>query len=255
MLDIKKKRNAPSFGWALFVALLVAAPPEAGVAKPAAPKERTIEFTYAVQIPAQPKGIGPIDVFIPLAVSDEQQTVIDRKLEATIPGRELTEETYGNSFWHGRVGLSDGQPIEIKVKYKVKRKAFSPPREGKATPVNQAQLHRFIIANRRVPTSGRLIEKLVADLPIADHPPLKRARAIYDYVIDNMEYKKVGKGWGNGDTSWACSARYGNCTDYHALFISLARRFEMPARFDIGIPIPLDRDEGKVPGYHCWAQQ
>ena len=37
-------------------------------------------------------------------------------------------------------------------------------------------------------------------------------QAIYDWVVDNVEYKKVGSGWGNGDTFWACSERYGNCT-------------------------------------------
>ena len=72
--------------------------------------------------------------------------------------------------------------------------------------------------------------------------------------IDNVEYKKVGTGWGNGDTFWACNERYGNCTDFHALFISLARSEGIPARFEIGFPVPESRDEGKIAGYHCWVQ-
>jgi hypothetical protein len=31
--------------------------------------DRTLAFTYAVEIPAQPAGVGPIDVFIPLSPS------------------------------------------------------------------------------------------------------------------------------------------------------------------------------------------
>src|SRR5256886_4489847 len=69
-----------------------------------------------------------------------------------------------------------------------------------------------------------------------------------------MEYKKVGTGWGNGDTFWACSARYGNCTDFHALFISLARAEGIPAKFEIGFPIPEDRTSGVIDGYHCWTE-
>ncbi len=70
----------------------------------------------------------------------------------------------------------------------------------------------------------------------------KKARAIYDWVVEHMEYKKVGSGWGNGDTFWACSQRYGNCTDFHALVISLARTEGIPARFEIGFPVPEDRE-------------
>ena len=73
-------------------------------------------------------------------------------------------------------------------------------------------------------------------------------------MVDNVEYKKVGSGWGNGDTFWACSERYGNCTDFHALFISLARSEGIPARFEIGFPVPRDRAAGDIGGYHCWVQ-
>ncbi|MEE8093041.1 MAG: transglutaminase-like domain-containing protein, partial [Gammaproteobacteria bacterium] len=60
-------------------------------------------------------------------------------------------------------------------------------------------------------------------------------------------------GWGNGDTFWACNERYGNCTDFHSLFISLARTKNIPARFDMGFPVPDDRSEGNISGYHCWV--
>jgi transglutaminase-like putative cysteine protease len=88
----------------------------------------------------------------------------------------------------------------------------------------------------------------------ADDTPASTARAIYDWVVDNVEYKKVGTGWGNGDTFWACSERYGNCTDFHSLFIALARSEGIPARFEIGFPVPIDRQSGDIGGYHCWVQ-
>ena len=69
-----------------------------------------------------------------------------------------------------------------------------------------------------------------------------------------MEYKKTGTGWGNGDTFWACNERYGNCTDFHSLFISLARTEGIPARFEMGFPVPTDRESGEISGYHCWVE-
>ncbi|HIF94017.1 MAG TPA: transglutaminase domain-containing protein [Myxococcales bacterium] len=40
--------------------------------------------------------------------------------------------------------------------------------------------------------------------------------------------------------------RFGNCTDFHALFISFAR--------SEGMPIPNSRRMGKIDGDHCWAE-
>ncbi|NIR59446.1 MAG: transglutaminase domain-containing protein [Gammaproteobacteria bacterium] len=99
-----------------------------------------------------------------------------------------------------------------------------------------------------------MVNEVLAEIPTAGKAPLERARAIYDHVIENMEHKKVGTGWGNGDTFWACNERHGNCTDYHALFISLARRSGIPARFETGCPVPEDKEAGAIGGYRRWVE-
>ena len=53
---------------------------------------------------------------------------------------------------------------------------------------------------------------------------------------------------------YACNVRTGNCTDFHAYFIALARSIGIPARFAIGATIPVDKNEGTIDGYHCWAE-
>jgi transglutaminase-like putative cysteine protease len=220
---------------------------------------RTFSFTYEVEIPAQPAGTGSVDVFIPLAVTDAHQAILRRDVKPSIPGRETIESRYGNTFWHGHVDHSDGKPIIVVVDYIIQRRVFQQQRLAssdfrKYSPSERKELALSLGPDLRVPISGPLIDRVRAELPQTDPSPLARARAIYDYVIENMEYKKVGTGWGNGDTFWACSARYGNCTDFHALFISLARAEDIPAQFEIGFPIPEDRTSGVIDGYHCWTE-
>ncbi len=220
---------------------------------------RTISFTYEAEVPVQPAGTGSVDVFIPLAVTDAHQTILRRDVKASIPGRETIESRYGNTFWHGHVDRSDGKPITVVVDYIIQRRVFQQQRLASSgiraySPSERKELALSLGPDLRVPIAGPLIDSVRADLPQTDPSPLARARAIYDYVIDNMEYKKVGTGWGNGDTFWACSARYGNCTDFHALFISLARSEGIPAQFEIGFPISEDRTSGVVDGYHCWTE-
>jgi transglutaminase-like putative cysteine protease len=89
------------------------------------------------------------------------------------------------------------------------------------------------------------------DLP-ADQ--LQLGRVLYDVVNSHMRYSKEGIGWGEGDAVWACDSRFGNCSDFHSLFISLARSQKIPARFEIGFPLPEKRGEGEIPSYHCWAK-
>ena len=83
---------------------------------------------------------------------------------------------------------------------------------------------------------------------------MARARALYDHVIEKLRYARYGSGWGKGDAVYACDARSGNCSDFHAYFIALAREVGIPARFAIGASIPSERNDGGIDGYHCWAE-
>ena len=222
---------------------------------------RTIELTYRTEIGPIEAGRGPVHVFLPLPVQSEQQRIASSDVQATIPGRVEIEETYGNRYWHGYLEESDGAPIEVTARLVVKRRVFQrdAPLDGNGRELTDAERDeygRFLRANERVVVGHAVLDPILAEVREAAGTTERAAvaRAIYDWVVDNIEYKKVGTGWGNGDTFWACSERYGNCTDFHALFISLARTEGIPARFEIGFPVPEDRPEGTIGGYHCWVE-
>jgi transglutaminase-like putative cysteine protease len=112
---------------------------------------------------------------------------------------------------------------------------------------------RFLSPDRLIPIDGKIAEeakRVVRD----DMLPLEKVRAIYDHVAGTLKYDKSGVGWGLGDALYACDARAGNCTDFHSLFIGMARASGIPARFVIGFPVPEGVTAGDIPGYHCWAE-
>lgn len=233
------------------LALLLAAPAPDGLA-------RTFSFRYAVEVPAIKKGRGPVDVFIPLASSDAHQVIFSQRITASIPGTEGVESKYGNRFWHGHLEQTQGLPIRVEVNYELRRRTVGLHGLGGArnelTKSERAAHAIFLSANARVPISGEPIDSIVKEIAPGETSLAKVAKATFDYVVDNMEYKKVASGWGNGDTYWACSQKYGNCTDFHALFTSLGRARGIPTRFQIGFPVPLNRAQGEISGYHCWAE-
>lgn len=69
--------------------------------------------------------------------------------------------------------------------------------------------------------------------------PLERARAIYDWVIDNAAYDNSVRGEGNGDirTMLSQDRVSGKGIDIQSLFVGLARASGIPARVQYGIRI------------------
>jgi transglutaminase-like putative cysteine protease len=127
----------------------------------------------------------------------------------------------------------------------------SRPRLQNAT-LSKKEVQQDLASDKLVPTTGipaELARKVTAGRPLTR----EKARAIYDYVFDNMRYDKTGSGWGQGDVLYACNAKKGNCTDFHSLFIAMARSQGIPSRFEIGFPLPADKHSSEIAGYHCWA--
>ena len=114
-------------------------------------------------------------------------------------------------------------------------------------------MNRLIAPDSLIPTDGK-IKELAEEVTGSQSGAVAKAKAAYDYFFTNMRYDKTGSGWGRGDALWACDAKRGNCTDFHSPFIGIMRADGIPARFDIGFPLPEDKDKGDIAGYHCWAE-
>ena len=121
-----------------------------------------------------------------------------------------------------------------------------------AVKLNDHERKEYLAPDALVPTTG-LPAELAVKVTEGKSAPLDKTRAIYDYVFTTMRYDKTGTGWGRGDVLYACDAKKGNCTDFHSLFIAMARSQGIPARFEIGFPLPADKHSAEIAGYHCWA--
>ncbi len=239
----------------LFFTLVVCSP--VSVAEQAA--SRLFSFEYQVSAELPKSGSGPVHVFIPLATQTEQQVVLTEVINASIPGQVEVEPVYGNRYWHGSLPDGDGQLLEVSIETTVERRGARMVVDAPVPALSANERERlalFLGSNSRVLVDHPILQPILKEVrdQAQNEDSSVMARTIYDWVVDNVEYKKVGTGWGNGDTYWACNERYGNCTDFHALLISLGRTVNIPARFEIGFTVPGDRSSGKINGYHCWAQ-
>jgi transglutaminase-like putative cysteine protease len=214
-----------------------------------APAARTFAFAYEAKFPAPAAGATHLDAWVPLPIEDGLQAVADLKVTATqdgkdVPVQQTKEEVYGNRFAY--VGL-DKPKGEVVLRWTARVTRTEDVGQD-ASAVNP----RFREADRLLPITGRAAD-LARELGVTEGADLRaRGHRIYDSVLSTMVYDKVAEGWGRGDFDRACEVGKGNCTDFHAKFMGIARAAGIPARFTIGIPITRD-PKGSAGGYHCWA--
>jgi transglutaminase-like putative cysteine protease len=216
-----------------------------------AAKSRHFKFTYATTVKGLPSG-KVARIWVPVAPSSSAQEVTLDKDSINLPGYKIGQEKqYGNRILYVEAKADDKGEIPLSVTYDVKRMEVKSKDASLYRPSSSDKISRLLQPDEKVPLVGKPLT-LLKDKKVASDP-VEAARQFYDVVNRHMRYSKEGTGWGRGDAVWACDSKFGNCTDFHSLFISLARAHKIPAKFEIGFPLPPERGAGKVPGYHCWA--
>ena len=223
-----------------------------------AQNQRHFSFHYTFTV----KNVSPgerVRIWIPLAHSDAFQDVKVTSKSGDLKMKEVHQPEYDNEVLYAESSKADKDEYKFSVEYDVVRREHvvlingKPVTDSPFTKTSQVELARFLQADRLVPVTG-LPAQLAAQETKGSTTQLEKAKDIYDYVFRTMKYDKSGTGWGHGDTLWACDSKHGNCTDFHSVFISMARAEKIPARFEIGFPLPSDKHSAEIPGYHCWAE-
>ena len=111
---------------------------------------------------------------------------------------------------------------------------------GSAKETIPAEMKRFLKPTRHIPLDG-IVRKTALSIIKADNArsPKKKARAIYDWVVDNAHRDQATRGCGRGDIKSMLETGNlgGKCADLNALFVGLTRAVGIPARDRYGIRI------------------
>lgn len=209
---------------------------------------RHFHFIYSGAVANLPKDVKA-RVWLPIASTNDHQEILD--VEMDLPGEvtQSKDSVYGNKMVYFEVTGDGREEVPFSIKYEVRRNEVN---GGKATDsLSKSVSDLYLKPNKMVPIDGKPLDLINGMNFSTDH--YAAGQSLYDCVEKYMTYDKSKPGYGNGDVMWACDSKTGNCTDFHSVFISLARSLKIPAYFEIGFPLPPERGEGKIGGYHCWA--
>ncbi len=218
---------------------------------------RVVEITYGVVVSDIPDHPQQVLVWVPMPPVNSQQELLGIDVDGQWQYRLAEESEYGNRFMVFDVDcpdLSGGDVVEITVRFLVRRHVSYPLKQSAAaSQVPPEALARFLKPDRLIPLGGTIAQE-ARSVAAGAQDQLARSRLLYDHIVGTVDYDRSGTGWGRGDAVYACDVRRGNCTDFHSLFIGEARSLGIPSRFIMGLPLPQDRTEGAIAGYHCWAE-
>ena len=109
---------------------------------------------------------------------------------------------------------------------------------GKAPKADHAEVEHFLRPTKLIPTGG--IVKATADLATKGaKTDVEKARAIYEWIVDNTFRNPKTRGCGIGDVRGMLETKDlgGKCADLNALYVGLARSSGIPARDVYGIRV------------------
>lgn len=113
---------------------------------------------------------------------------------------------------------------------------LSAPREPLKT--DRAELEYFRRPTKMLPTDG-IVKATATEITGRATTDLQKARAIYEWIVDNTFRDPKTRGCGTGDIRFMLESRDlgGKCADINALYVGLARAAGLPARDVYGIRV------------------
>lgn len=108
----------------------------------------------------------------------------------------------------------------------------------KAPKPDPAELRFYLRPTKLLPTDG-IVKATASEITSGAHSDIDKARAIYEWIVENTFRDPKTRGCGVGDIRFMLESRDlgGKCADLNALYVGLARAAGLPARDVYGIRV------------------
>ena len=160
----------------------------------------------------------------------------------------------------------DGVKPALTVTSRVATRDWSVNLAAPAKPevASTVQLQHFLRATKYLPTDG-IVKETADEITKGARTDLDKARAIYEWIVENTHRDAKVRGCGTGDIRYMLESKNlgGKCADLNALFVGLARAAGLPARDVYGLRVAKSElgykslgasSENVTKAQHCRAE-
>jgi transglutaminase-like putative cysteine protease len=199
---------------------------------------RTFEVTARVEV-LKPSGMTHI--WLPAAIIRDTpfQRTHANKFSAEGGSAKLSKDKPNVLGIVSATYPSNAKPVLTLTSYvSLKNYAVDISAPGRAPRVSKEELDYFLQPSHYVPTDG-IVKETALKATAGANTEMEKARAIYDWVVDNTFRDPKVRGCGRGDIRFMLESgdMGGKCADLNALYVGLARSVGLPARHIYGLRI------------------
>ncbi len=201
---------------------------------------RTFETVTRVEV-LKPRGVSR--AWVPLPMADD--TSWQKSVGSTWTGNAARAQVaadgkYGVTMVYAEWRENEAAPvIEVTSRFMTRDRAVD---LGKPVPnaekLSAADRAFYLSPTELIPTDG-IVRTTALEVTKGAKTDVEKARAIYEWVVDNTfrDPKTRGCGWGDIKSMLESGNLGGKCGDLNAMFVGLARSVGVPARDVYGVRV------------------
>jgi len=222
-------------------------------AAPALASQHAGTYTMNFDLSGQPAG-KEVRLWIPYPVSDLQQRIDQLSYsgdfaEAAVYTDRANQTPMLFARWN-----PDAKSRKLTLSFRAEREEVAdrdlPSSEAAWDPADYAE---YLGATSLGPIDGG-VKILAREITAGKTTVAAKAKAIYDWICENMFRDPKTRGCGLGDVNTLLHSKGGKCADIHSVYVALARAAGVPAREVFGLRQGKDAETDVTTWYHCWAE-
>lgn len=153
--------------------------------------------------------------------------------------QQVRDAGYGAQLLAARWDEGEPAPVlEVVSRFAARDRALDLSQPGKVAPLDAATRKLYTHATELMPTDG-IVRKTALEATKGAKTDIDKARALYEWVVDNTERNPKTRGCGTGDIRGMLESGNlsGKCADLNALYVGMARALGLPARDVYGVRV------------------
>jgi transglutaminase-like putative cysteine protease len=198
---------------------------------------RTFEITTRVEV-LKPEGMTRVWVPVP-SIDSEYQKVVGNTWSGNGSARLASDGKYGANMVAAEWSAGEKAPVlEVVSTFSTINRATDFGKRDASLRLEPASAKFYVEPTDLIPTDG-IVRKTALEITKGKSAEMDKARAIYDWIVDNTFRDPKVRGCGIGDVAAMLETGNlsGKCADLNALYVGLARAVHLPARDVYGLRV------------------